>query len=196
MARKSNSSNSTSSKSASIPTPISKWHRDAKMEFQMLSSWYSKRSSDENVEEVADPSSKVLSWAFSEWSLTVPHWTLWTPILPHPSQIGRQTVTRCRVHVLEIFLDWYNAALLGRVGRNFLRLQIHGIFVVVHACMLHRCDLGFWATRAQSAHNPSVAALHIYSLSMLFSAASSCHYFFSPLRSSFDEEKKKAPNGT
>ena len=41
---------STSSRSASITTPISKWHRGANMGFHTLCSWYSKLSS-----EVTDP---------------------------------------------------------------------------------------------------------------------------------------------
>ena len=41
------------------------------MGFQMLCSWYSMFSADENVEEVADPSSRVLSWALAERLLTL-----------------------------------------------------------------------------------------------------------------------------
>ena len=40
---------------------------------QMLCSWYSQLSSDEIVEEVTVPSSKVSSWTFSEQSLTLSH---------------------------------------------------------------------------------------------------------------------------
>ena len=58
---------SSSSRSASNTTPTSKWHRDANMEFHALYSWCSKLSADENVEEVADPtSSEMLSGTITE----------------------------------------------------------------------------------------------------------------------------------
>ena len=50
----------TSSRSALNTTPTSKWHRPPNMEFHTLCSWYWRLSTDESMEEVADPSSSEM----------------------------------------------------------------------------------------------------------------------------------------
>ena len=138
---------STSSRSASNTTPTSKWHRDANMGFQMLCSWYSKLSSDENCGRGGGPFYKgVIVDVYRCGHLSLSHIRLCGHPYCHtsPRSGDKLSLDAEFVSSKSSLTGWYSAALLGRIGQNVLLLQIHGIFVVVHAYMLHRCDLGLW----------------------------------------------------
>ena len=143
--RESNSSQSTSSRSASNTTPTSKWHRDANMGIpyvvlMTLEAFLGRENggccSPFYFKDVIMENNRAL------------HLSL--PTSETNSLDSEFMSSKC---------SWTDTVLrLGRVGQIFIVLQIHDVFVVVLAFMLSRWNLGHWVTHVQSAHQPSVAA--------------------------------------
>ena len=113
----------SSSRSAPNTTPTSKWHRASNMGFHTWDSCYSKLSSDENVEEVADPSSsELLSRTIAE---------------RHTSPRSGDKLSP-DAEFMSSKSSWTNTVL------HPVAKLLHGAFVLVLAKRFDRCCRGRW----------------------------------------------------
>ena len=151
------------------------------MEFHTLCSRYSRLSTDESMEEVADPSSKTWSWIITERHTSPKSGDKLSLDAEIMSSKSSWTNTLLRSSTILAKVSWCSKCTVSSLWSS-------------HICCTY-VILGAGVTHAQSAHQPSVAAWRIQSLSIFFLRSVTMSRLSSPLRSNFNKERKKAPKG-